>query len=78
MTHKTTPVLVVGAGPSGLTASLLLSRFDIPHILIDKRSGPIAAPAAHVVNRRSMEIFRQAGGRDRLTALSDPFLLMVV
>jgi len=61
MTHKTTPVLVVGAGPSGLTASLLLSRFDIPHILIDKRNGPIAAPAAHVVNRRSMEIFRQAG-----------------
>lgn len=56
-----TNILIVGAGPTGLTASLLLSRFSIPHILIDKRGGPNAAPAAHVINRRTMEIFRQIG-----------------
>lgn len=61
MKTKITPVLIVGAGPTGLTASLLLSRFGIPHIVIDKRSGPTTAPAAHVINRRTMEIFRQAG-----------------
>lgn len=59
--NKQTPVLIIGAGPTGLTASILLSRFSIPHVVIDKRSGPIAAPAAHVINRRTLEIFRQCG-----------------
>ncbi|MEM1434633.1 MAG: FAD-dependent monooxygenase [Pseudomonadota bacterium] len=56
-----TPVLIIGGGPTGLTASLLLSHLVIPHVLIEKRSGPIAAPAAHVINRRTLEIFRQCG-----------------
>lgn len=56
-----TPILIVGGGPTGLAASLLLSQLAVPHVLVEKRSGPTAAPAAHVINRRTMEIFRQCG-----------------
>ena len=60
-TTQTTPVLIVGGGPAGLLASLLLSRFNIDHILIEQRHAPQAAPAAHVINTRTMEILRSAG-----------------
>ncbi len=55
-----TEVLVVGGGPTGLFSSILLSQQGIPHILIESRSGAQPAPAAHVINTRTMELFRQA------------------
>jgi 2,4-dichlorophenol 6-monooxygenase len=55
------PVLIVGAGPTGLTAGVLLSRLGIAYHLIERRPGPQRAPAAHVVNARTFEIWRQAG-----------------
>ena len=59
--NETTEVLIVGGGPTGLVASILLSRLGVRHILLERRTAPQPAPAAHVVNTRSMEIFRQAG-----------------
>jgi len=56
-----TKVLIVGGGPTGLFASILLSQCRIPHILIESRVDLIDAPAAHVINVRTTEIFRQAG-----------------
>jgi len=56
-----TSVLIVGGGPTGLFASILLSQCRIPHILIERRVDVIDAPAAHVINVRTTEIFRQAG-----------------
>ncbi len=35
-----TPVCIVGAGPAGATASLMLSKLQIPHIIIDKAIFP--------------------------------------
>ena len=58
---ETTSVLIVGGGPAGLLASILLSKYHIKHILIERRSGPQQAPAAHVINTRTMEILRAAG-----------------
>src|SRR5262245_41858132 len=55
------PVLIVGAGPTGMTAGLLLSRLGLRHRIIERRPGPQRAPAAHVVNARSFEIWRQTG-----------------
>jgi len=61
MTHIETPVLVVGAGPVGMTAALLLSRLGIPSRIVERRAAPQSAPAARVVNARTFEIFRAAG-----------------
>lgn len=56
-----TPVLIVGAGAAGLTSSLLLSRLGIANRVVERRRAPQSAPAAHVVNARTFEIFRAAG-----------------
>jgi 2,4-dichlorophenol 6-monooxygenase len=65
------PVLVVGAGPVGLMASLLLAQQGIRTVLVDRRDGPHRAPQAHVVNPRTLEICRAAGlDMARLRALA--------
>ena len=56
------PVLIVGAGPTGLTLSALLSRFGIDHLVCERRARPTMHPHAHFVNNRSMEIFRPLMG----------------
>ncbi|HYB98633.1 MAG TPA: FAD-dependent monooxygenase [Candidatus Limnocylindrales bacterium] len=67
-------VLIVGAGPVGLTAAMLLGRMGITAAIVERRPGPQRAPAAHVVNARTLEIFRQAGvDMDAIAAVSkDP------
>ena len=59
--NLSTPVLIVGGGPTGLLASILLSRLEIAHILVEQRADTIKAPAAHVINARTLEIYQQAG-----------------
>ncbi len=56
-----TNVLVVGAGPTGLLGSILLSQLGIDHVVIDRKTAIHPAPAAHVINTRTLEIYRQAG-----------------
>ncbi len=55
------PVLIVGAGPTGMMTALLLRRLGIEACLIERRAGAKRAPAAHAVNARTFEICRQAG-----------------
>jgi 2-polyprenyl-6-methoxyphenol hydroxylase-like FAD-dependent oxidoreductase len=55
------PVLVVGGGPVGLAASILLAQQGVAHVVAERRTAVLAAPAAHVVNARSFEILRGAG-----------------
>jgi 2,4-dichlorophenol 6-monooxygenase len=61
MRRVETPVLIVGAGPVGLTAAILLARQGIACRIVERRDGPQRAPAAHAVNARTFEICRQAG-----------------
>lgn len=56
-----TNVLIVGAGPTGLLGSILLSQIGIDHVVIDRKTAIHQAPAAHVINTRTLEIYRQAG-----------------
>ena len=55
------PYLIIGAGPVGLTAAHLIAQHDQPCLVVERRDGPQRHPAAHVINARSLEIFRQAG-----------------
>ncbi|MBW2314042.1 MAG: FAD-dependent monooxygenase [Deltaproteobacteria bacterium] len=55
------PFLVVGAGPVGMMGGILLGAQRRRCLVVERRSEPQPAPAAHVVNARSFEICRQAG-----------------
>jgi putative polyketide hydroxylase len=53
------PVLIVGGGPVGLTTSILLSRFGVRSLLVERHSGTSVHPKARAISVRTMEIFRQ-------------------
>ena len=55
------PVLIVGGGPVGLTASILLSRWGVPSLLVERHPGTSRQPKARAINARSMEMYRQCG-----------------
>jgi 2,4-dichlorophenol 6-monooxygenase len=61
MKHIEVPILVVGAGPVGMLAAILLARDGREVLIVERRVGIQEAPAAHVINARTLEIFRQAG-----------------
>src|ERR1700688_4411568 len=67
-----TPVLIVGGGGAGLTASMLLSKLNIEHILVSSLPHTSVLPKAHVLNQRTMEIFQEVGVADRILKQSTP------
>jgi putative polyketide hydroxylase len=60
-TPQSIPVLIVGGGPVGLTASILLSRHGVRSLLAERHPGTAVHPKARAINARSMEIYRQCG-----------------
>jgi 2-polyprenyl-6-methoxyphenol hydroxylase-like FAD-dependent oxidoreductase len=67
-----TPVLIVGAGPVGLTLAIDLGRRGIECTLVEKRDKPLFLPKMERCNARSMEIYRRLGLADRIRAISFP------
>jgi putative polyketide hydroxylase len=58
---KDVPVLIVGGGPVGLTASILLSRAGVRSRLVERHPSTAIHPKARGINARTMEIYRQCG-----------------
>jgi len=56
-----TPVLIVGGGGAGLTASMLLSQLGVKTQLVSSLPTTSMLPKAHVLNQRCMEIFTDVG-----------------
>jgi 2,4-dichlorophenol 6-monooxygenase len=68
----TTDVLIVGGGPVGLTASILLSELGVSSLLVERRDGSSKLPKAHYLNSRTMEIFQSFGFADEVYAAGTP------
>ena len=66
------PVLVVGGGGAGLTASMLLARQAVEHLLVSARPGTSDLPKAHVLNQRTMEVLDDVGVADVIAGRSTP------
>ena len=64
----TTDVVVVGSGPAGATAALLLSSLGIDNIMITKYRWTANTPRAHITNQRAMEVFRDLGIENQVLA----------
>ncbi len=59
MSFKMNTVMIIGAGPTGCTAALLLAKLGIPSTLVERRKSPSTHPAAHVINARTLEVWAQ-------------------
>src|ERR1700722_17201116 len=70
------PVLIVGAGPAGLALSVALSRYGVEHLLVERHRDTAHTPRAHIINQRTIEIFRHLGISDRFHAVATPQHLM--
>ncbi|MFJ1708099.1 FAD-dependent monooxygenase [Kitasatospora sp. NPDC088346] len=66
------PVLVVGGGIVGLTASLALSHHGVPSLLVEAHPGTHDHPRARSLNARAMEIYRELGVADAVRAAGAP------
>lgn len=67
-----TSVLIVGAGPVGLTLSLVLARSGIDCMVVERNSSTTQHPKMDITNGRSMEIFRALGVADEINAAAVP------
>ncbi|MFW6693951.1 FAD-dependent monooxygenase [Streptomyces sp. MAR4 CNX-425] len=66
------PVLIVGGGGCGLSASLFLSDLGVEHLLVERHTDTSRLPRAHYLNQRTMDIFRQHGLVDVVHELAAP------
>jgi 2,4-dichlorophenol 6-monooxygenase len=58
---ETVPILIVGGGGCGLAASVMLADLGAESLLIERHPGTALMPKAHILNPRTMEVFRQHG-----------------
>jgi 2,4-dichlorophenol 6-monooxygenase len=66
------PVLIVGGGGCGLSASSFLSNLGVEHVLVERHGSTSHLPKAHYLNQRTMEIFRQHGIADSVYEVGTP------
>ena len=64
----TAPVLIVGGGIVGLSASLFLSHLGIRSLLVERHSGTSIHPRSRGFNARIMEIYRNLGLDEEIRA----------
>src|SRR6266481_2560427 len=74
MNEDLKPVLIAGAGPTGMTAALELSRLGIPVRLIDKNDKPETTSRAIGVQARTLELLEQRGLASSLVKHGNPGL----
>lgn len=63
-------VVIIGAGPTGLSAAILLALRGVEVVVFERNAGLSTLPQAHVINTRSMELLREMGVEDEVRAAS--------
>src|ERR1700754_501194 len=63
-----TQVLIVGAGPTGLTLAIDLGRRGVRCMVIEQKETPEFLPKMERCNARTMEIYRRLGIADKIRA----------
>jgi 2,4-dichlorophenol 6-monooxygenase len=71
-TSEEVPVLIVGGGGAGLTASMLLARQGVTHLLVSARPQTSDLPKAHVLNQRAMEVLDDVGAAQAVAERGTP------
>jgi 2-polyprenyl-6-methoxyphenol hydroxylase-like FAD-dependent oxidoreductase len=63
-----TDVLIVGAGPVGLTLAIALGQYGVRTMLVERKEAPQFLPKMERCNARTMEIFRRMGLAEKVRA----------
>src|SRR5215475_1205864 len=72
MNQQVLPVLVVGAGPTGLMVANELARHGVRPRIIDRAVAPATTSRALVIQPRTLEIFDDIGVIDEAIAAGNP------
>jgi 3-(3-hydroxy-phenyl)propionate hydroxylase len=68
------PVVVVGAGPTGVTAATLLAGYGVDVLILDRWEGVYPQPRAVHMDDESMRILGRLGIAEQFAAISRPAL----
>src|SRR5215207_4540770 len=63
-----TDVIIVGAGPTGLSLACQLIRYGIDFIVVEKKEGVTTFSKAVGVHARTLEVYEQLGMSERAVA----------
>ncbi|CAG7952011.1 unnamed protein product [Penicillium salamii] len=55
------PILIIGGGPSGLFLAFMLEQLGVRSLIAERYAARLAAPKAHALSPRSLEMCRQFG-----------------
>jgi len=71
-----TDVLIVGTGPAGGSAAVMLSTYGVANVVVTKYGWTANTPRAHITNQRALEIMRDLGLQEQCERDGTPNELM--
>jgi 2-polyprenyl-6-methoxyphenol hydroxylase-like FAD-dependent oxidoreductase len=71
-----TSILIIGAGPTGLTLACDLARRGVAHRIVDRDPGSFAGSRGKGIQPRSLEVFADLGVIDEALAYGSPYPAM--
>jgi 3-(3-hydroxy-phenyl)propionate hydroxylase len=74
MTTESVPVVIVGAGPTGVTAATLLADYGIPCLVLDRWDSVYPQPRAVHLDDEIYRLIARLGVADEFAAISRPAL----